>query len=160
MWHNSLLRTWLRKDFYKTAFTEKERKKIIDVKNENPLCYDMLKSAPESIDSIFVLNFREAEELQKNTEFKDMKCVPTDYAKSKGAWVDKNRKSLWWLRWSDGYSHFCWVVVSEGYVHRIRSIEPQITENQVVVRPTMWIHYLFTVTGTNVDHRCSLPVHE
>lgn len=87
-WSASYLRKWLNSDFLNAAFTDSERKRIPFTK---------IKIGENSInDNVWILSADEAELLLGNRE--ERMCKATEYAKSRGAYVNSEGASWWWLR--------------------------------------------------------------
>lgn len=89
-WERSTLRKWLNSEFFCTAFTEDEQKRIhiTDVKNPSH----------DTQDLIFLLSYDEAE---KYFEFEERGVKTTAYARAQGAWFftenedEYNNNGLW-----------------------------------------------------------------
>ena len=89
-WEKCSLRTWLNEEFYKLAFTENERKRIILTETDNSPSQDLTnhsnKGGNNTLDKVFLLSNKEAIEdyedvLQLNP------CESTEYAKAQGAYT-------------------------------------------------------------------------
>lgn len=79
-WETCSLRQWLNEDFYQTAFTEEEKKKICETEVKNPDSPERENDGGnDTVDKIFLLSVNEAE-----------KYFEDDDARSIGSW--------WWLR--------------------------------------------------------------
>lgn len=105
-WKRSSLRAFLNTDFFETAFSPKERAKImltpLDNRNEYyRTCSENTK------DYIFLLSRQDVEELFPEDDMR--KCAPTHFAKEQGAWASDDILCLedgaggtatccWWLR--------------------------------------------------------------
>ena len=109
-WENCTLREWLNNDFYNTAFSDTEKKRIATVFNENPDSYELYKpwlfelgstygaeGGNTTRDNVFLLSWTEARDFL-NGKLYDQKiggknynqkliCKPTAYARARGAWA-------------------------------------------------------------------------
>lgn len=117
-WDKCNLRKWLNCYFKNNAFSTDEINKIID--------------------EIFLLSIREAEQYFRNNE--DRKCMPTDYAKERGAYIFNDIShvskaiSWWWLRSSLNQGGAG--VDIDGCVLDIIS---SVDDDNGCVRPALWI---------------------
>ena len=132
-WETCTLRRWLNGEFISSAFSEAELAAIPTVTvaaHKNPT-YDSYSGKPTE-DKVFLLSVKEA-----NTYFKTNKaaaCMPTTYAKSKGA--TEFGECRWWLR-----------TIGEKtgritYVNKFIGIDCKGEPNNstgMAVRPAMWI---------------------
>ncbi len=136
-WEGSRIRQWLNGVFLETAFTESERDLIDESVNETP-------SNPESgtdggadtADSVFLLSTDEV--LRYLPAVEDRICPATEYAKSKGVFVDwiNGNNSFWWLR-TPGYSPYSAAIVySNGLLYMYGS---NVTNSARIVRPALWL---------------------
>ena len=105
-WENSTLRSWLNNDFYNTAFSSSEKKKIATAHNQNPDSYEIYKSLNKSYtmgakggnitdDKVFLLSWTEVRDyfggkienidlgIEDNYNQK-LLCKPTAYAQAQG----------------------------------------------------------------------------
>lgn len=134
-WRNSLLRKQLNEDFLNTAFTERERREIAEVRTSPD-------SETDSIyitwDKLFALSTGEAEEYLGSQE--ERICTPSACAagrvrESSGAGAD------WWLR-TEGTKLMC-----QSYVRADGSIETEdhftqdIYGKGIGIRPAMYISF-------------------
>ena len=103
-WETCSLRAWLNNDFFNTAFDAAEKKMIMNTKvsaDKNPE-YDT-DPGNETTDKLFLLSISEVTEYFDDDESR--KCVPTAYAKARGAYTSNRNKTVsgeetcwWWLR--------------------------------------------------------------
>ena len=96
-WNICTLRQWLNEDFYRTAFNDEERGRIIQVTNSNPNNpkFGTLGGKPTS-DYVFLLSLNEIKAyFQTNTA---RQCKASAYARANGVSTDENGMSWWWLR--------------------------------------------------------------
>ena len=95
IWEASYLRNWLNSDFYNSAFSEQEKSAI----TETTIITDISLNVTLHKNKVFVLSEEQA--VAYFTENETRKCIPTPYAKSKGArlgWTDDTKEySSWWL---------------------------------------------------------------
>lgn len=138
-WENSSLRKWLNEDFYNSAFTDEEKKIIIKA---NLINYKNAKYRTENggntIDSVFLLSIEEAERLFPSN--KERVISPTQLAKSRGVFLDKNGNSWWWLRSSGCSLNYAADVDYGGDVDSYGS-DRYYSIN--CVRPALWISLSF-----------------
>ncbi len=107
-WANCDLRRWLNDEFYSMAFTPSERKRIIEVDNENHMvtAYGALAKTERTIDKVFLLSEEEAKRFYHVTilEFFEkavLQAPVTKYAMLRGADYDVfHARGDWWLRTS------------------------------------------------------------
>ena len=87
-WQTSTIRSWLKNEFVKVAFSADEKKRVKD---------------------IFLLDNEQASSYFANDE--DRLATPTEYAKKQGILqYDGNKKSMWWLRSvTDNQTHVSFV---------------------------------------------------
>lgn len=140
-WESSGIRKWLNEDFYNAAFSETERGRILttEVKNEdNP--DSGAKGGNDTEDKIFLLGYDEAIRYFGSDE--ERKCVPTEYAVSRGAELSKfstlegEATVNWWLR-SPG-SNSIYVSGVNEYGKALRG-GFAVTNTTFGVRPALWI---------------------
>lgn len=113
-WKECDLRKWLNDEFMKEAFSEEEQKQIkhSGVLNDDSINnrswweilwkHDNMKSSGGNVtwDHVFCLSVTEVKQYFKDIE-ENRKCWPTDYARSKGLFIDPKNKEgscYWWLR--------------------------------------------------------------
>jgi len=141
-WEKCTLRTWLNDSFLNDAFTSKHQELIPLVSvsaDKNPKFSTNPGNATK--DKVFLLSVTEEEKYLTTNEFS--KCVPTDYAKAKGAWTSESNKTAngeatcwWWLR-SPGYPQVTAAGVrSDGTVCYAGS---EVNNAERCVRPALWI---------------------
>ena len=102
-WDQSLLRTWLNDDFYRTAFTELEQKQILltEVAADKHPDYIDLDVGVNTQDYVYLLSYSEA--LQYFTSNQSRKGAGTAYAFTQNAF-NENGICYWWLRTPAGSS--------------------------------------------------------
>lgn len=110
-WKGSLLRKYMNKEFFKTAFTEEEKKKIVNVYLSDP---DSTK------DNVFVLSVNEAEKLMTQSE----------RATNQMLWTRTPNTSESIKAWRIGPDGGFGSVLYSGYSY---------VDNSFYVRPAMWI---------------------
>ena len=131
-WGSCALRSWLNEDFYDIAFSADEKDKIVTTTVRTFYDYTNGDATRYSDDKLFVLD---RSELWYVGNSEALKCVPTKYARAKGASVTDGY-CVWWLR-SMGYSciWFTEFINDEGDVNdHGRSVEAECG-----IRPVMWI---------------------
>lgn len=135
-WEYSNIRSWLNDDFYNTAFTKTEKKKINTTTLENK-AWDTVDSeydANDTEDKVFALTYDDA--FNHWNSYKDRRAENTDYAKCQGVYDNTSYgTSSYWLR-SAGYgnNNACYVnydgdVSYYYYVGTIIGIRPALCLN-------------------------------
>ncbi len=113
-WENCTLRSWLNNDFYNTAFSSSDKKRIVTAHNENPDSYELYKpwnygssvygaeGGNATDDKVFLLSWTEARDYLDGKLYEDrlgagnynqkLLCRPTAYAKAQGVgtWTYSN----------------------------------------------------------------------
>ncbi len=142
-WETCSLRKWLNGEFLSEAFSPEEQSRIADSKvaaEKNP--YPDFNASPgnDTTDKVFVFSIDEAFKYLEDRETR--LSVPTDYAKSQGAWInekdgfDEKGFGLWWLRTpGSGADHaavvsYSSLVYYDGYV---------VDNDKTAVRPVLRI---------------------
>lgn len=117
-WGTCSLRSWLKKNFLKSAFTQQDRELIAQ-------------------DQVFLLSSSEV----KNYFASDKKrrCVPTAYALAQGAEINSEYGTVaWWLRSTTGDGKFHYVKYN-GEVKTSSSWHHYANSSPLPIRPAMWI---------------------
>lgn len=141
-WETCSLRAWLNNDFFNTAFDAAEKKMIMNIKvsaDKNPE-YDT-NPGNETTDKLFLLSISEVTEYFDDDESR--KCVPTAYAKARGAYTSNRNKTVsgeetcwWWLR-SHGVDQEDAANVNSG--GDVNEYGGSVRDRYMTVRPAMWI---------------------
>ena len=128
-WELSSVRTWLNGDFYKNAFSDTEKEKILST-----VIRDGLTKDTDSVkDKVFLLSAEEA-----NKYFKDNAArmsAPTKYATARDTW-SRNGYAEWWLRTAAKDSASAMTVKDTG------SVNESGRNNEITwcgIRPAIWI---------------------
>ncbi len=133
-WETSTIRQWLNNDFYDSAFSEEEKKRIPTVTvsaDENPdYMNENVFQGDDTNDKIFLLSVKEAYNYFSSDEKRN--CEPTKFAKNNGI-VYNN--CWYWLR-TVGKTQDSAAEVEDGYVF---SHGRNVNESHSV-RPVMWIN--------------------
>ena len=150
-WETCSLREWLNDDFLKTAFSAKERSRIVSTSLENkPNSEYGNDGGNDTEDKVFILG---EEEYDKYSGIEGVYiCSPTLYAVSEGGFVSDgsgangaaNRGStLWWLRAPGGNQDMAMSVCTDGLKEDGYPVDPLYDESYecpgVCVRPAIWI---------------------
>ena len=135
-WETCSLRKWLNKDFYKRAFSNKDKTKIVIATvtaDKNPR-WLVTHQGNNTQDKVFLLSTKEANEYFKSDSAR--KCKGTDYCNNKpGAFTDRYTGCcVWWLRSSGLISYDADNFNSNGHVQ-----EDSVSFPFYAVRPAMWI---------------------
>lgn len=83
-WETSSIRKWLNSDFYNTAFTEKQKSKILSTHNDNKDTSSSTYDKTETDDTIFLLSYWDAINQNYSISFSSKKMKETDYARCQG----------------------------------------------------------------------------
>ncbi len=97
-WHGCTLRTWLNDDFYTEAFSDEERRMIMDDTHDT---YKKTaageEETPAETDKVFLLSAREVRKYFPQE--RDRICKASAYAKEHGAEIEAGpNQCSWWLR--------------------------------------------------------------
>ena len=140
-WETCTLRQWLNEDFFNAAFSDGEKGMIPTVTvsaDKNPNYNTDPGNATQ--DKVFLLSITEARRYFKTDEAR--MCVPTAYAKAKGAYTNSNyikggaAACCWWLR-SPGVSQSAAAGVGENGVVYLYGFN--VSNEYICVRPALWI---------------------
>ena len=127
-WGDSLLRKWLNEDFYKAAFSSKDKGCIVSTSTGSE------RDNGKVIDNVFLLSIEEAELYFKSDA--ERACVSTEYAVARGA-TNESGFCFWWLR-SPGKMEECAAFVFNlGYTFdygRMANL------GDCGVRPAVWVN--------------------
>ena len=105
VWADSTIRTWLNNDFYNTAFTDGEKKKICDsrlVNADNP--YYEIDGGANTTDKVFLMSLEDIVNsdygFNADPDYGDSAriAIATPYAKAMGVGANSNSVCSWWLR--------------------------------------------------------------
>ena len=113
-WETSSLRNWLNNDFYNSAFSANEKKKILTraIANENNPNYGTV-GGNDTTDKLWLLSYSDSiyanYGFSTSTSSSNTRTAQgTDYAKSQGLWDNStdsySGNSSWWLRTPGVYS--------------------------------------------------------
>ena len=135
-WENCSMRKWLNGDFYDSAFSSEEKARIRRVTLKNPDNPKFgTKGGNDTQDRIFLLSLDEVKLYFRNDSSRKM--LPTSYAQSNGAYVNRANGSAWWWLRSPGNSSFSAAGVdTEG---KIYSDGVRVNSMIGAVRPAFWI---------------------
>ncbi len=145
-WENCTLRSWLNDDFYKAAFSEMERERIIEtlvVNADNPV-YGT-DGGNDTRDKVFLLSIDEVAKYfapDLNVSDSVRRAQVTEYAKSQGGWYNESEKyygnGWWWLRSPGNYDVSAAIVFDNGSVACNGNF---VATYKDVVCPAIWITY-------------------
>lgn len=144
IWHDCTLRKWLNRDFLMTAFSAKEREKILLSKVLNP--------AKDTQDYIFLLSYDEVEEcfddeVEDYVDYEERGAVTTAYARKQGAWFvdedcEEKNTGCWWLRYlgkeyeeDEGKYDSISCVNFDGYIEH----DAEDVAGECCIRPAFWL---------------------
>ncbi len=128
-WENCALRAWLNGEFYQEAFTEKERKNILNTLVDNSKYQHNYKEGDgnKSMDKLFLLSYTEVMHYLPKEE--NRACEFSDYAVSQ---KNGSTAQKWWLRTRGRLQQDC--IDGSG-----KPDKEGITSDAAFVRPAMWI---------------------
>ena len=138
-WEDCTLRRWLNGEFLNKAFFDFEKKLIqrTNVDNGQAESYSGYNTVGgnHTKDRVFLLSYKEAFE-DYFSDNNSRICFPTEYAKSRGAYVDENTGSaLWRLRSPGDYQDRAAIVRADGSRR-----ENYVDLDGTCVRPALWIN--------------------
>lgn len=124
-YEGSMIREWLNKDFYETAFNEIQQELILDTTVDNSVASTGSQNNPYSSadteDKIFLLSRAEVKDSTYGiTDNSTRVKAPTDYAVAQGLYKDIGNVGWWWLRspYNDSYS-VSYRIKTDGSIHSI-----------------------------------------
>ena len=135
-WETCALRKWLNEEFYNTAFSEDEKKRICTtkVKNADHSKYHT-PGGCDTEDRIFLLSIREVKKYLP-TEM-ERRIVPTPYAVKQGAQISEWYKTCWWWLRSPGeYPVDAVDVQCDGIINNEGS---DVDLYSLAVCPALWV---------------------
>ena len=134
-WQDCSLRKWLNGEFLQGAFTPEERAHIL-VSDEEGVTTKGHKNLSETLarEKIFLLSVDQAERFFDTAE--QRVCTCTEYAKSRGVWLDASGACRWWLRTPSEHDNHACLVLSDGGVFTYGSF---VDNDRYAVRPAFWL---------------------
>lgn len=141
-WANCSLREWLNNDFYDIAFTEKEKAMIPQVthsKKTEPKFSDSIFLEYTTEDYIFLWSLEDERLIPILESEKPRQCAATPFARMKGVQIDDSGYTQWWLRdvqyeYHTSLDPLASCITSSGIEWRCK-----VEQNQIAVRPALWI---------------------
>lgn len=133
-WSDCSLRRWLNNDFYNSAFSHEEKKRILvaDITTSNNTEHNS-NGGPNTQDKVYCLSMDEVKEYFYSDNARI--AEPTEFAVERG--VDKEANSCWWWLRTPGYkNNYVSVVGDSGY---ITNYGCEVNQNYVGVRPALRI---------------------
>jgi len=140
-WDKSDLREWLNNNFLNAAFSKEEQEMIAYSKlKNNSVTVDLWDRVIHvdggsyyTSDRIFCLSLDESKYVMERLRYlNEMPCIPTEYARKRGAEVKKNGCS-WWFR-SPGHIQYA---ASFAYGDNVWG--DCVDSDYVAVRPALWL---------------------
>ena len=141
MWSGCTLRHWLNSDFYNSAFTYEEKKRILSASNDNadnPM-YGT-EGCEDTVDKVFCLSIDEA--MFYFSGDRDRRAGLTDHAIRQGAlkndtkMPDGSYAGWWWLRSIGDTDTDAVVVTPDGEIDMIGF---DVYDDHASVRPACWL---------------------
>ncbi len=122
-WESSTIRSWLNGSFYDTAFSDNEKKAIVEkrIANEDNPRYET-EGGYATYDKVYMLSLHEIVNDRYgfcsnfNTYSLSRIIKNTDYACARGARMGFDSNEMWWLRSSGAHSDYAAFVDKNGYV--------------------------------------------
>lgn len=145
VWEDCTLRHWLNDTFYKEAFSDEERGRILTVSNENPDNPGMEShGCGITQDQVFLLRMEEYSACMRTEEdrFVTGSASPTKYAKLMHLETDDETgenpgKACWWLRTSGADQYAAVFVDRDGSIHAAGA---QVSHTAYCgFRPAVWV---------------------
>ena len=158
-WLTSSIRNTLNGEFYKMAFSDKERAAISPTFCDNPInCVYGTPGGRGTVDSVFLLSIQEANELfvgddEENDE--RIFCELTPYAKKSGCAKEKAKFSIegnccwWWLRTPGSDSNKATAVDVDGFA---REAGVCVNNGSLGVRPALWVNLEAEIFRSEITH--------
>ena len=135
-WETCSLRKWLNNDFFNSAFSDKEKKMILDTSLENPNNREFgTYGGRDTQDHVFLLDIDAYNKYFSNKTA--ARCSITRYAEANGGAVFSNGFSPWWLRSPSYYQGGAACVHGEGYI----DYNANVGNSALAVRPAVWMVY-------------------
>ena len=139
-WEHSSIRTWLKDDFYYTAFSEDEQAQILQTNNLADDDKDaQRKQGNDTIDYVFLLSITEANKyIINNSSLEDDEhcCKPSPYAYDNVEVISDGKYCWWWLRTVAEDSKKACSINSDGTLNYGTR---EVSWKQGAVRPAMWL---------------------
>ncbi len=145
-WEDCDLRKWLNNDFLNKAFTaeEQSRIKLSELVNDNNLEYE-ISGGNDTQDRVFCLSLAETVDFFKNE--RKRKCLPTEYVRNQGVWLNSgNGCCNWWLRTPGDGEDRCLYV---GSIGRCNLSGCLVSHGAHAVRPALRL--LWNLNGAKQD---------
>ena len=135
-WQDCTLRAWLGGEFYESAFTDQERRKIVPVTLENPVERDYYySSGTDSQETVFLLS---KDEIKRYTrQGKDLWAEPSEYALAKGVRTTPSGHAKWWLRTFGDEDH-AYYITDTGFICKRGFYIYYYDLSEI--RPAIWIY--------------------
>lgn len=137
-WESCSLRAWLNEDFYNEAFSEGEKKVILETQlsTNNNSDYGTY-SGGDTTNMVYILSMNEVSKYLDSKSAR--KAKPTSYSEESGIWVDSSTgNSWWWLRTSGGNNKYAACVDHTG---KISSDGSKVSTSDNGVRPVICVEY-------------------
>lgn len=139
-WADSSIEEWLNGKFYFTAFSDEERKRILEteVLQNSVSQYPHCDQGEDTMSYVFLLSTEEYEEYMYNgnidSEYR--KGTPSRYLEESGLDLMNDTYCWWWLRTSSQKNETAYAVSSYGVLD---PISHKVNVDGGMVRPAIWI---------------------
>ena len=137
-WEHSDLRKWLGTEFVDAAFT-KEEKAMIPYTSVKVDKADNIYAnhGSNTSDKVFLLSATEAKLYFETNE--DRKCFATEYAVSKGAYVNEETGNCWyWLR-TPGWAPMAYCQTNVNHKGEVSMVGDSVEHTDNAIRPVIWV---------------------
>ncbi len=133
-WQTCALRTWLNEEFLNNAFSDAEKSRIAEVRNNNPDSSKYLtEGGNDTEDLLFLLSIDEADQYFSSASAR--KGIPTTYAIARNTLENTARNRKWMLRSPGEDKTDAAYVNSDGQINKIGSSVTSVN----AVRPAFWL---------------------
>ena len=139
-WETCTLRNWLNRDFLNIAFSDDEKKLIMEMTVENSEGLEISKwtASGNTYDLVFLLSYAEVVEYFSSKDY--IICQPTEFAFSNGAYkTGTSGNCRWWVRLPGYYFERAAYIDIDGSLGESHYYS-QVDNRKTAVRPAMWIN--------------------
>ena len=137
-WEHSDLRKWLNGEFVDTAFTKEEKSMIPYTSVKIDKADNIYANhGSNTSDKVFLLSATDAKLYFSSNE--ERKCYATEYAVSKGAYVNEETGNCWyWLR-TPGWAPMAYCQTNVNHKGEVSLVGDSVEHTDNAVRPSIWV---------------------
>lgn len=139
-WSSSSIEDWLNGTFYLTAFSDAERKQILEteVLQNSVAKYPRCDQGEDTTNYVFLLSVEEYEEYMYNgnIESEYRKGTPSPHLVKSGLELTNDTYCWWWLRTSSQENETAYAVSSYGVLD---PVSHKVYVDGGMIRPAIWI---------------------